>query len=869
MKRLLFVLLICTAALGLMAVDVSGNQSGTWTAANNPYQVVGAITVPAGSNLTIEPGVLVQIMGNYQITVAGTMTAVGTAADSIRFVNNIAPTLWPGLRFENETQASTLSYIYVEYATYGVRCLHSPMNITYSRFNYCEKGMELNAIGDTEPNAVTVDHCLIENCIQNGILIAQNSAAVITNNEIRYNGTGPQFRAAIQLSNQSAGGSNNPLIDGNHIHHNLKQGISAWDVASVNAINPTITNNIIEYNYTGIYYLQASGYCADNQINYNFIPGDMNSGAGVMVSGVTSTPYFERNTISGNYAGLYITNNAMPVLGDLSIYHAWAQGENYIQGNIDANGNNNAIFCAAYANAGNIIKAENNYWDFNTAAEINSVIMDHTDSAALPTIDFDPWLEEVEETTLIGTIVADMFESQATVELVSVSDGLVLGTTVIELTDQINWVFSPTEPFYALVRVSNGFRDQTGVAGGRENPTVFNPSLRTVINLGQIVCTDSTLWSWERVGDPVMEEGNLVYPVYKGVYFYHWNTIEWLYYDGDYQKIYKYTLFDDENTLNYIVPPEYRTWEKVYNLAAGDTWSKRLISFQDGNPTFLNLTATVFEINRTLSNMNTKLMVSYRDSEGREHSQWIYEAETHHYFTRYIAPYGGCYMKDHYILIPETVIDDGSIFPIVAGNYYKLQPQYSYYNPTMLSIDIRAALHENLGFRFYWQPMIYEGGNLYPYYRIYRNYQLVATLPAQMGFMTYEEPYPEVQAAYFYQVVAASDNSETDPSELTLYWVSNDDLVTAPTSLAIYPNPCVAGRDALTIKTNANAGSVLTIFNLRGQLVRELPVSTIGESQSTWDLRDSRGKLCGSGIYYLRLDSPGAPPMQKRVLILQ
>jgi hypothetical protein len=57
MKRLLFVLLICTAALGLMAVDVSGNQSGTWTAANNPYQVVGAITVPAGSNLTIEPGV--------------------------------------------------------------------------------------------------------------------------------------------------------------------------------------------------------------------------------------------------------------------------------------------------------------------------------------------------------------------------------------------------------------------------------------------------------------------------------------------------------------------------------------------------------------------------------------------------------------------------------------------------------------------------------------------------------------------------------------------------------------------------------------------------------------------------------------------
>jgi hypothetical protein len=133
--------------------------------------------------------------------------------------------------------------------------------------------------------------------------------------------------------------------------------------------------------------------------------------------------------------------------------------------------------------------------------------------------------------------------------------------------------------------------------------------------------------------------------------------------------------------------------------------------------------------------------------------------------------------------------------------------------------------------------------------------------------MTYEEPYPEVQAAYFYQVVAAPIILRLI-SELP-YTGSPTMIWSPPLQLAIYPNPCVAGRDALTIKTNANAGSVLTIFNLRGQLVRELPVSTIGESQSTWDLRDSRGKLCGSGIYYLRLDSPGAPPMQKRVLILQ
>lgn len=867
MKRLLFVLLICTAALGLMAVDVSGNQSGTWTAANNPYQVVGAITVPAGSNLTIEPGVLVQIMGNYQITVAGTMTAVGTAADSIRFVNNIAPTLWPGLRFENETQASTLSYIYVEYATYGVRCLHSPMNITYSRFNYCEKGMELNAIGDTEPNAVTVDHCLIENCIQNGILIAQNSAAVITNNEIRYNGTGPQFRAAIQLSNQSAGGSNNPLIDGNHIHHNLKQGISAWDVASVNAINPTITNNIIEYNYTGIYYLQASGYCADNQINYNFIPGDMNSGAGVMVSGVTSTPYFERNTISGNYAGLYITNNAMPVLGDLSIYHAWAQGENYIQGNIDANGNNNAIFCAAYANAGNIIKAENNYWDFNTAAEINSVIMDHTDSAALPTIDFDPWLQEAQETTITGTLTYDnLYDPYMQIMLISATTGLTIASSVVPISD-FSVEFTPTEPFYILFLSTHGEFNAT--PGGYDNPTVFNPSAGNVIDLGVVTLINMVLPTWIRIDSPEMMDGHLTYPVRYGVFVFRWYETKYLYQEGDFLKIYMLEqYFIGQERFTYIYPEEMRTWEKISNLQAGDTWTKYVAEITTGVPNIEEQNVTVYEVAGI--EPESRWVLCYRDLDGREIGQYVYTASDTYYFSRDF--YGNAYTLYAINRVLTQGEPDGTLFPLAAGNYFNSQSIAVGYNPTNLVYDVQALSADPRTVKLYWQSVSsdYSGGQQ-ANYKVYRNDVLVATLPvSSLSFAQYEEPYPSAPGTYNYKITYTKTDTESEPSNtVTISVVSNDDLVTAPTSLAIYPNPCVAGRDALTIKTNANAGSVLTIFNLRGQLVRELPVSTIGESQSTWDLRDSRGKLCGSGIYYLRLDSPGAPPMQKRVLILQ
>ena len=295
---ILFVLCLGTA----LATDVSGTQSGTWTTANNPYQIVGDITVPVGTTLHIMGGVIVQAMGDYRITVQGTLLAMGNLADSISFESGMADpaALWGGIRLENEEMMSVIERCYIEKAENGINSINSPVDINHNHFNLNQKAINVYGIGSAEPANVFINENLIENSIENAIFIAQNSNTSIQNNEIRYNGTGPQFRAAIQLSNQSTGGSNSPDIIGNHIHHNHKQGITAWDSVSSGAIAPFISENVIEYNYTGIYLLQASGYIADNQINHNFIPGDMNSGAGVMVSGITTEPYFERNTITGN-----------------------------------------------------------------------------------------------------------------------------------------------------------------------------------------------------------------------------------------------------------------------------------------------------------------------------------------------------------------------------------------------------------------------------------------------------------------------------------------------------------------------------------------------------------------------------------------
>ena len=64
MRRAIAILFIVLPFCWLAATDVSGNQSGTWTLANSPYNIIGDVTVPAGDSLSIEPGVEVFVMGN-------------------------------------------------------------------------------------------------------------------------------------------------------------------------------------------------------------------------------------------------------------------------------------------------------------------------------------------------------------------------------------------------------------------------------------------------------------------------------------------------------------------------------------------------------------------------------------------------------------------------------------------------------------------------------------------------------------------------------------------------------------------------------------------------------------------------------------
>ncbi|HPU85958.1 MAG TPA: FlgD immunoglobulin-like domain containing protein [Candidatus Latescibacteria bacterium] len=84
------------------ATDVSGQiLTTTWTKANSPYRVKAAIEVRPNNLLTIEPGVDVLFDADVKFILYGTIRAVGTAGDSIRFLKGTAAK-WGGVSIPND-----------------------------------------------------------------------------------------------------------------------------------------------------------------------------------------------------------------------------------------------------------------------------------------------------------------------------------------------------------------------------------------------------------------------------------------------------------------------------------------------------------------------------------------------------------------------------------------------------------------------------------------------------------------------------------------------------------------------------------------------------------------------------------------------
>ncbi len=92
----------------LHASSILSNE--TWTANASPHVLTSNVLVPPGVTLTIAPCAEVRVRPGFDLTVQGTLTAVGTPLQRIRFLRDVAASPWDSIWVKSPGTA-TLSFL--------------------------------------------------------------------------------------------------------------------------------------------------------------------------------------------------------------------------------------------------------------------------------------------------------------------------------------------------------------------------------------------------------------------------------------------------------------------------------------------------------------------------------------------------------------------------------------------------------------------------------------------------------------------------------------------------------------------------------------------------------------------------------------
>ncbi|MFC2112130.1 choice-of-anchor Q domain-containing protein [Bacteroidota bacterium] len=341
------------------------SQDITWTA--DTVKITAKVHVEDNVILTINPGVYVKFMGDYELQVDGALKAIGTETDSIIFSINdptgfsnpgIPDGGWSGIYFSVPTGVSEIAYSRIEYVkertsnngavyvAYG-----SGTNIRNSTFKNnmaLAGGAAINVSG----TAINITDCFFSNNVTTRTTIPTGSGSAIylsssnstiercvfENNNASGKGTiymttsHPVIRDNLFRNNHVAenGGAlfvfaySNPEISGNTMINNTADG-KGGAIYTYNKCGLTISLNHIANNQA----LHGGGIYADEIKNTARITGNIiaNNSASLDGGGIyldDCEPEISNNTLANNASGssgggLYSTLS-VPVINNTLVW---------------------------------------------------------------------------------------------------------------------------------------------------------------------------------------------------------------------------------------------------------------------------------------------------------------------------------------------------------------------------------------------------------------------------------------------------------------------------------------------------------------------------------------------------------------------
>jgi hypothetical protein len=278
--------------------SVSGNVSGIWSPGAGPYVASANLVVPAGQTLVVQPGVVVYFGADQQMTVNGTLTAVGTVSDSVIF-QSLPGIIWTQLVCSGNGASMHLTYAVVRSASQPIAATSNADKIRVERsrlegVNYAVYATSFDSLW-VEKNTVVAPKGIYAG--------GQNCFSHLSDNAITAATVSSSFHpSGIRI----AGYTNHAIIDSNRIFVDGAaggEGVFIWPGIS----DIIISRNLIEMHgsspgtNTGIYLEQAYVQTITHNTVYLW-----NGGNGILI-GYNSTGFAWNNifcAVNGNI-GIY------------------------------------------------------------------------------------------------------------------------------------------------------------------------------------------------------------------------------------------------------------------------------------------------------------------------------------------------------------------------------------------------------------------------------------------------------------------------------------------------------------------------------------------------------------------------------------
>ncbi len=393
--------------------NVSGaiNSDVTWTLANSPYIITGSVLVSEGVTLTIEPGVVVNFTDDYKILIKGSLVADGNSSSSITFNGNSSEVNNQMILFKSTNLSnSSISYCIfngpqnaIQLANESEHSQDSVKNsgiltVSYSDFNNAglyTKGYSTSAELKFENS--TFDDLTIKgyyprsepitftNCVINNSIIDSDAynlgisviGSTIKNSNITMGccSANFSFNESIVYNSNIRNGMGNPV---NGVFKIIKSKFIESKIILPSAkliayksvfTSPDSSENYISIgNADSIYKSLFYGYSKLKDIDAIKISGK----AGYNIGGNTK---IKKNTFFNNRKAIII------------------EGKNNQE--IEYNNINSSLYSIENLSSSDLT-VENNYWGTTTESKIQDLIYDSNDNVDKGTVDYDPFLNELD-----------------------------------------------------------------------------------------------------------------------------------------------------------------------------------------------------------------------------------------------------------------------------------------------------------------------------------------------------------------------------------------------------------------------------------------------------------------------------------------